>query len=84
MFFFVEEIKKCVKLVVEKYEIFVVYIFGLYVRNEVINESDIDFLVEIKGMFELNYWVFYGEFFEELKEVMDYDIDLVEMEVLIE
>ncbi|EME7220764.1 hypothetical protein A5816_000759 [Enterococcus sp. 3G1_DIV0629] len=84
MLFSVEEIQKRVKPVAEKYEIPVVYIFGSYARNEATKESDIDFLVETKGMPESNYWVLYGEFFEELKEAMDHDIDLVEMEALTE
>ncbi|OQO71648.1 nucleotidyltransferase [Enterococcus villorum] len=82
MLFSVEEIKKRVAPVAEKYQIPIVYIFGSYARNEATNESDIDFLVETKGMPESNYWVLYGEFFEELKEAVEHEIDLVEMEAL--
>ncbi|KAA9176449.1 nucleotidyltransferase domain-containing protein [Enterococcus durans] len=82
MLFTVEEIQERVKPVAEKYQIPIVYIFGSYARNEATNESDIDFLVETKGMPESNYWVLYGEFFEELKEAVEHEIDLVEMEAL--
>lgn len=84
MLFTLKEIQKRVKPVAEKYEIPVIYIFGSYARNEATTESDIDFLVETKGMPETHYWVLYGEFFEELKEAVSHEIDLVEMEVLSE
>ncbi|QED60725.1 nucleotidyltransferase domain-containing protein [Enterococcus durans] len=76
----VEEIKERVKPVAEKYEIPVVYIFGSYARNEATNESDIDFLVGTTGLPEKYRWSVYSDFFDELKEAVDHEIDLVEME----
>lgn len=78
------EIKECVKFVVEKYNVLVIYIFGFYVRSEVKEISDIDFVVDIIGEVDEEevYWNLYGDFFEELKEVVGYDIDLVELEIL--
>ncbi|EPH96765.1 nucleotidyltransferase [Enterococcus sp. DIV0765f] len=76
----VDEIKERVKPVAEKYEIPVVYIFGSYARNEATNESDIDFLVGTTGLPEKYRWSVYSDFFDELKEAVDHDIDLVEME----
>lgn len=75
------EIKECVKLIVERYEIFVIYVFGFYVRDEVKELSDIDFLVGIIGLLEKYWWFVYSDFFDELKEVVEYEIDLVEFEV---
>lgn len=84
MLFTVEEIQERVKPVAEKYQIPIIYLFGSYARNEATNDSDIDFLVETKGMPESDYWVLYGEFFEELKDAVEHEIDLVEMEALSE
>ncbi|EGP5215756.1 nucleotidyltransferase family protein [Enterococcus faecium] len=76
----VDEIKERVKPVAEKYEIPVVYIFGSYARDEATNESDIDFLVGTTGLPEKYRWSVYSDFFDELKEAVDHEIDLVEME----
>ncbi|WP_195958025.1 nucleotidyltransferase family protein [Enterococcus gallinarum] len=76
----VEEIKTRVRPVAEKYEIPVVYIFGSYARNEATNESDIDFLVGTSGLSEKYRWSVYSDFFEELKEAVEREIDLVEIE----
>ncbi|EOE4935519.1 nucleotidyltransferase domain-containing protein [Enterococcus faecium] len=76
----VEEIKERVKPIAEKYEIPVVYIFGSYARNEATNDSDIDFLVGTTGLPEKYRWSVYSDFFEDLKEAVEHDIDLVELE----
>ena len=79
-----DEIKKRVKPVAEKHNVPVIYIFGSYDRNEAKETSDIDFAVDITGEAdeEEAYWNLYGDFFEELKEAVGHDIDLVELETL--
>ncbi|EGO8372104.1 TPA: nucleotidyltransferase family protein [Enterococcus faecalis] len=78
------EIKERVKPVAEKHNVSVVYVFGSYARNEAKETSDIDFAVDITGQSEEAYWNLYGDFFEELKEAVAHDIDLVELETLVD
>ncbi|MFV0560903.1 MAG: nucleotidyltransferase family protein [Enterococcus sp.] len=80
----VKEIEQRVKPVAEKYEIPIVYIFGSYARNEASNKSDIDFLVSTKGLSEENRWLVYSDFFDDLKQAVEHDIDLVEIEAFLE
>lgn len=79
-----DEIKERVKPVAEKHNVPVIYIFGSYARNEARETSDIDFAVDITGEADEEevYWNLYGDFFEELKEAVGHDIDLVELETL--
>ncbi|MEB6403501.1 nucleotidyltransferase family protein [Enterococcus faecalis] len=78
------EIKERVKPVAEKHNVPVVYVFGSYARNEAKETSDIDFAVDITAQSEEAYWNLYGDFFEELKEAVAHDIDLVELETLVD
>lgn len=80
----VKEIEDRVKPVAEKYNIPIVYIFGSYARNEADKQSDIDFLVSTKGLSEENRWLVYSDFFDDLKEAVEHDIDLVEIEAFLE
>lgn len=76
----IDEIKERVNPVAEKYEIPSVYVFGSYARDEAKESSDIDFLVEITGLPKKYQWSVYSDFFDELKEAVEHDIDLVELE----
>ena len=74
------EIKERVKPIAERYEIPVIYVFGSYARNEAKESSDIDFLVVTTGLPEKYRWSVYSDFFDELKEAVVHEIDLVEFE----
>ena len=78
------EIKERVKPVAEKHNVPVVCVCGYFGRNETTSTKDIDFAVDITGQSEEAYWNLYGDFFEELKEAVAHDIDLVELETLVD
>ena len=65
--------------VFEKYGVTSAYIFGSYARGEATQNSDIDLFIDasnIKGLFMLS------ALYEELKEALEKDIDLVTMNSL--
>ena len=74
------DIKERVKPIAERYEIPVIYVFGSYARDEAKESSDIDFLVGTTGLPEKYRWSVYSDFFDELKEAVEHEIDLVELE----
>lgn len=84
MIYTIDEIKHRVEPIAKKHDIPVVYIFGSYARNEATESSDIDFAVDITGQSGDAYWNLYGDFFDELKEAVEHEIDLVELETLID
>ncbi|MHC1695615.1 MAG: nucleotidyltransferase family protein [Eubacteriales bacterium] len=58
MVYSIDEIRRAVAPVAEKYSIPVVYLFGSYARGEASTDSDVDLLIEcrgssIKGLFDL-------------------------------
>lgn len=57
------EIKECVKIIAERYEIPVIYVFGSYTKDEAKEASDIDFLVGFTGLPEKYRWSVYSDFF---------------------
>ncbi len=76
MIFTIEEIKRRVKPVAEKYSLRAVYVFGSYARNEADADSDVDILVDrtgstIKGMFDM------GNLYNDLCDSIGKKIDLV-------
>jgi len=75
------EIKERVKPIAERYEIPVIYVFGSYARDEAKESSDIDFLVGTTGLPEKYRWSVYSDFFDELKEAVEHEIDLVEQPI---
>lgn len=81
MIFTIEEIKKRVAPVADKYALKAVYIFGSYARNEADADSDVDILVDrtgstIKGMFDM------GNLYNDLCESIGKEIDLVTTQTL--
>ena len=72
----INEISKIAKPVFEKYNIEKAYIFGSYARGEATKNSDIDIMTvgEIRGFFAI------GGLFEDLKEVLNKEIDLLREE----
>lgn len=76
-----EQIKSSVKPIAEKYGLRAVYLFGSYARNEATEDSDIDLLIDrtgsnVKTLFDM------GGLFDELKESLDKEIDVVTTQTL--
>ena len=76
MIYTLDEIKKRVFPVIQKYNIPAMYLFGPYARGEATEESDLDFLVDTAGT-SLTSLLTLGELYCELEELFHKDIDLV-------
>ena len=74
--FTLDEIKKRVLPVIQKYSIPAMYLFGSYARGEATEESDMDFLVDTTGT-RLTSLLALGELYCDLEEVFHKDIDLI-------
>ena len=79
--FDLERIKRLITPVAKKHKLRSVYVFGSYARNEADENSDIDILIdregsEIHGIFGMN------ALYNELKETLGKDIDLVTLQSL--
>lgn len=72
----IEDIRRIVRPLAEKYHISEVYVFGSYARNEATAKSDIDFLVLGGKEFKLTS-IF--AFAEDLRRAIDKDIDVFEI-----
>ncbi len=75
MVYTIDEIKKLVAPVAEKYNLEKVYLFGSYARGEATENSDVDLKIDgdgdIRSLFELS------GLFLELQEALKKSIDLV-------
>ena len=78
MIYTIEEIKRRVLPVIQKYNIPALYLFGSYARGEATEESDLDFLVDTTGT-RLTSLLSLGELYCELEEIFQKEIDLVTM-----
>ena len=72
----IEEIKRRITPVAEKYRLAAVYLFGSYARGDATAESDVDLLVDLSGtgidsLFQL------GGLYNELEAALETGIDLV-------
>ena len=72
----IEEIKRRVTPVAQKYRIAAVYLFGSYARGEATADSDVDLLVDLTGsdicsLFQL------GGLYNDMEEALGVSIDLV-------
>ncbi len=81
MIYSIEEIKKMVIPIAQKYELQAVYLFGSYARNEATVNSDIDILIDrngskIKSLFDM------GGLFADVQEALQKEIDLVTVQSL--
>ena len=76
MIYTMDEIKKRVFPVIQKYNIPAMYLFGSYARGEATEESDLDFLVDTTGT-SLTSLLALGELYCDLEEVFHKDIDLI-------
>ena len=71
-----DEIKKRVFPIIQKYSIPAMYLFGSYARGEATEESDLDFLVDTTGT-NLTSLFALGALYCELEEVFHKKIDLI-------
>ncbi|MGN0999289.1 MAG: nucleotidyltransferase family protein [Faecousia sp.] len=76
MIYTLDEIKKLVLPVIQKYNIPAMYLFGSYARGEATEESDLDFLVDTTGT-RLTSLLTLGELYCDLEEVFHKEIDLI-------
>lgn len=81
MIYTVEEIKKRIEPIAEKYALNAVYLFGSYARNEANEYSDIDILIDrsgskVKSMFDM------GGLYNDLSECLGKEIDLITTQTL--
>ena len=76
MVYTLDEIKKLVLPVIQKYNIPAMYLFGSYARGEATEESDLDFLVDTTDT-GLTSLLGLGELYCELEEIFRKDIDLI-------
>ena len=72
----IEEIKRRITPVAEKYRLAAVYLFGSYARGDATEKSDVDLLVDLSGtgidtLFKL------GGLYNELEAALETGIDLV-------
>ena len=76
MIYTMDEIKKRVFPVIQKYNIPAMYLFGSYARGEATEESDLDFLVDTTGT-NLTSLLSLGALYCDLEEVFQKNIDLI-------
>ena len=76
MIYTLDEIKKYVCPVIQKYNIPAMYLFGSYARGEATEESDLDFLVDTAGT-NLTSLLALGALYCDLEEIFHKDIDLI-------
>ena len=76
MIYTLDEIKKRILPVIEKYGIPAMYLFGSYARGEATEESDLDFLVDTTGT-NLTSLLSLGALYCDLEEVFQKNIDLI-------
>ena len=83
MIYTLDEIKKRVFPVIQKYNIPAMYLFGSYARGEATEESDLDFLVDTTGT-NLTSLLALGALYCDLEEVFHKDIDLITVRACLE
>ncbi|WP_425806352.1 nucleotidyltransferase family protein [Desulfitobacterium sp. Sab5] len=75
----IEDIKKALQRVINKYPVSRVNLFGSYARGEANEESDVDLIIEFTE--EIGLFKKLG-LKEELAEVLNRDVDLIEIQDL--
>ena len=80
MVYTLDEIKKRITPVAQKYSIPTVWVFGSYARGEATEDSDIDLLFQREGSTIVGWMI--GAFYEDLRESLGKELDLVTEESL--
>lgn len=75
MVYTLEELKKRIVPVAEKYQLQAVYIFGSYARNEATEDSDVDVLIDREGSIVKG--IVMGGLYNDLCESLGKQVDLV-------
>ncbi|MBE6996970.1 MAG: nucleotidyltransferase [Ruminococcaceae bacterium] len=71
----IEEIRRRVTPVAQKYHLAAVYLFGSYARGEATADSDVDLLVDLTGSTVRGFIL--GSLYNDLEEALGVSIDLV-------
>lgn len=80
MVYTIDELKQKIAPIAKKYNISTVYIFGSYARGEADEDSDIDVLIKREGS-KIRGWLI-GGLYEEMRESLGKDLDLLTVEAL--
>lgn len=80
MIYTLEELKQKITPIAEKYCIPAVYVFGSYARGEATEDSDVDILFNGRGSKIRGFII--GALYEDLKESLGKELDLVTEEAL--
>lgn len=76
MIYMIDEIRRIVKPIAEKYRLPAVYLFGSYARGTANERSDVDLLVDTTGT-ELKSLLTLGALYNDLEEALGKKIDLI-------
>ena len=76
MIYTIDEIRKIVRPIAEKYCLPAVYLFGSYARGTAGEKSDVDILVDTTGT-QLNSLFALGALYNDLEEALGKRIDLI-------
>ena len=75
MVYTLEEIRRRIQPVAEKYRLRAVYVFGSYARGEAREDSDIDLLIDAEGSGLRGFA--YGGLYQDLEDSLEKPIDLI-------
>ena len=81
MVYTLDEIRRRVQPVAEKYHLKAVYVFGSYARGDASEDSDVDLLVDLAGA-ELSGFFAIGGLYNDLEAALQKEIDLITTESL--
>lgn len=80
MIYTIDEIAERIRPVVKKYGILRVYLFGSYARGDANDESDVDLLVDTKGVAHKPFWL--GGLYGDLCEALNKEVDMITINTL--
>ena len=75
MVYTIDELKRRITPVAEKYELKSVYLFGSYARGTATDESDVDILVDREG--SIVHGILIGGLYEDMQSAVDKEVDLI-------
>ena len=81
MIYTIEELKKIILPIAQKYRLKAVYLFGSYARNTATESSDVDLLIDTAGT-ELKSLFALGALYCDLEAALDKRVDLVTVSAL--
>ena len=76
MMYTLEEIRRIIRPIAEKYRLPAVYLFGSYARGTAAEHSDLDLLVDTAGT-EIKSLLSLGALYNELSEAFTIPVDLI-------